>query len=72
MERKHAIKLSSSAGRPGPAPAPLGRLRGEYRVQLLVKSSNRKMMRETLQSAVASRPDIQRRTTIDVDPVSVL
>ena len=32
----------------GPAPAPLGKLRGEYRAQLLIKSSNRKRMREAL------------------------
>jgi primosomal protein N' (replication factor Y) len=56
----------------GPAPAPLGRLRGEYRMQLLVKSTNRKLMRETLLAAIASRPDVARRTTVDVDPVSVL
>jgi primosomal protein N' (replication factor Y) len=56
----------------GPAPAPLGRLRGEYRVQVLVKSTNRKKMREALQGAIASRPELARRATIDVDPVSVL
>ena len=30
----------------GPAPAPLGRLRGEYRAQLLIKGTNRKKIRE--------------------------
>jgi primosomal protein N' (replication factor Y) len=56
----------------GPAPAPLGRLRGEYRAQLLVKSTNRRRMREALVAAIASRPDLQRRVVVDVDPVSVL
>jgi primosomal protein N' (replication factor Y) len=56
----------------GPAPAPLGKLRGEYRAQLLLKGSNRKRMREVLQAAIASRPDIQRRVMVDVDPISVL
>jgi primosomal protein N' (replication factor Y) (superfamily II helicase) len=56
----------------GPAPAPLGRLRGEYRAQLLLKSTNRRQMREALVSAIASRPDLQRRVVVDVDPVSVL
>ncbi len=56
----------------GPAPAPLGRLRGEYRAQLLVKSPNRRKMREALQAAIADRPELARRTTIDVDPLSVL
>ena len=56
----------------GPAPAPLGRLRGEYRTQILVKGANRKKMREALLAAIASRPDLERRVVVDVDPVSVL
>ena len=56
----------------GPAPAPLGRLRGEYRAQLLIKGTNRKRMREALMSALAERPDLARRTAVDVDPRSVL
>ena len=56
----------------GPAPAPLGKLRGEYRAQLLIKGTNRKAMREALMVALAERPDLARRTVVDVDPVSVL
>jgi primosomal protein N' (replication factor Y) len=56
----------------GPAPAPLGKLRGEYRAQLLVKGTNRRLMREALMHALAARPDIQRRAAVDVDPMSVL
>ena len=56
----------------GPAPAPLGRLRGEYRTQVLLKGSHRKKMREALQDAMATRPDLDRRVIVDVDPVSVL
>jgi primosomal protein N' (replication factor Y) len=56
----------------GPAPPPLGRLRGEYRAQLLVKGVNRRRMREALLSAVRARPEIARRTTVDVDPLSML
>ena len=56
----------------GPAPAPLGKLRGEYRAQLLIKSMNRKKMREALQTALAARPELQRRVVVDVDPISVL
>jgi primosomal protein N' (replication factor Y) len=56
----------------GPAPAPLGKLRGEYRAQLLIKSSNRKRMREALVSVLAARPELQRRVMVDVDPMSVL
>jgi primosomal protein N' (replication factor Y) (superfamily II helicase) len=56
----------------GPAPAPLGKLRGEYRAQLLVKSTNRRRMREALLAAIAAKPQLQRRVTVDVDPMSVL
>ena len=56
----------------GPAPAPIGRVRGEYRVQLLVKGTNRRRMREAVVGAVRGRADLARRTTIDVDPLSVL
>ena len=56
----------------GPAPAPLGRLRGEYRAQLMIKGMNRKQIREALQSALAARPELQRRVVVDVDPLSVL
>ena len=56
----------------GPAPAPLGKLRGEYRAQFLVKGSNRRRMREALVAALAARPEIARRTAVDIDPLSVL
>jgi primosomal protein N' (replication factor Y) len=56
----------------GPAPAPLGKLRGEYRAQLLLKGANRRRVREALQTALAERPDLQRRIVVDVDPISVL
>jgi primosomal protein N' (replication factor Y) len=56
----------------GPAPAPLGKLRGEYRAQFLVKGAHRTVMREALQSVLAGRPDLARRTIVDVDPLSVL
>ena len=56
----------------GPAPAPIGRLRGEYRAQLLIKGAQRKRMREALQAAIAAKPELQRRVLVDVDPLSVL
>ena len=56
----------------GPAPAPLGRLRGEYRAQLFLKGTSRAAMREALKTALAARPELRRRVTIDVDPLSVL
>jgi primosomal protein N' (replication factor Y) len=56
----------------GPAPAPLGKLRGEYRAQILLKGTNRKQIRDALRRALATRPDVLRRVIVDVDPLSVL
>ena len=56
----------------GPAPSPLGRLRGEYRAQLLVKGVNRRRMREAVVAAIAANADLQRRAIVDVDPLSML
>ena len=56
----------------GPAPAPLSRLKGEHRTQFFMKGSQRGAMRKALLAALEARPEIKRRTTIDVDPMSVL
>ena len=56
----------------GPAPAPLSRLKGEYRAQFFIKGTNRPAMRQALQQVLSSRPEIRRRTIVDVDPMSVL
>jgi primosomal protein N' (replication factor Y) len=56
----------------GPAPAPLNRLRGEHRAQFFIKGTNRPAMRQALQLVLSSRPDVRRRTIVDVDPMSVL
>jgi primosomal protein N' (replication factor Y) len=56
----------------GPAPAPLRRLKGEHRAQFFVKGSHRLAMRKALLAALDARPEIKRRTVVDVDPMSVL
>ena len=56
----------------GPAPAPFSRLKGEYRAQFFIKGRHRASMRKALVAALDVRPEMQRRTTVDVDPMSVL
>ena len=56
----------------GPAPAPLQRLRGEHRVQFFLKGGRRAEMRSALRLALAAMPEVRRRVTIDVDPLSML
>jgi primosomal protein N' (replication factor Y) len=55
----------------GPAPAVHAKIRGDYRAQLLIKGSRRRPMREAVRAALAARPDLARRTLVDVDPVSM-
>jgi primosomal protein N' (replication factor Y) len=56
----------------GPAPAPLARLRGEHRVQFFLKGARRADMRNALKTVLAGMPQVRRRVTVDVDPLSVL
>lgn len=56
----------------GPAPAPIARIRDDYRVQLFLKGTHRSAMRLAVLAALADRQEIRRRVTVDVDPVTVL
>ena len=55
----------------GPAPAPMVRLRGQHRAQLFLKGAHRRPMREALLAALRARPELRRRVTVDIDPLSV-
>jgi primosomal protein N' (replication factor Y) (superfamily II helicase) len=56
----------------GPAPAPLTRLRGEHRAQFFLKGISRLAMRGALRDALAATPEIARKASVDIDPISVL
>ena len=59
----------------GPAPAPLARLKGEHRIQLLVKSRSRKQLRQmvdTALNAVVGRGQNLRAINLEIDPVSIM
>ena len=56
----------------GPAPAPLAKLRGEYRAQIFLKGTHRAGMRDAVLAALGAEPEMRRRVSIDVDPVSIL
>ena len=67
--RDHACRIL------GPAPAPLARLRGEHRIQLLLKSRSRKQMRAVIDEAMKSFEDAggdTRAVTLEIDPVSMM
>jgi primosomal protein N' (replication factor Y) len=59
----------------GPAPAPLARLKGEYRVQLLIKCRNRHQLRKIIDGALKalSERDVSLRSiNVEIDPVSIM
>ncbi|HMH43635.1 MAG TPA: primosomal protein N' [Pyrinomonadaceae bacterium] len=59
----------------GPAPAPFARLRGEHRIQILVKSRSRKQMRAVIDEALKNFEDAggdSRSVNLEIDPVSMM
>jgi primosomal protein N' (replication factor Y) len=59
----------------GPAPAPLSRLKGEHRFQLLIKSRSRKHLREVADAALKKAADggmNLRTVNLEIDPVSIM
>ena len=60
----------------GPAPAPLARLRGEHRFQILLKARNRTRMRAVLDLALAeagaSRSCDLHSVNVEIDPVNLM
>jgi len=59
----------------GPAPAPLSRLKDEYRIQLVLKAESRKDLRQvvdaTMRDAEEKELDL-RNVTLEIDPISLL
>ena len=59
----------------GPAPAPLGRLKGEFRVQLLIKCRNRRELRRIIDDALKALSERKinlRSINVEIDPVSIM
>ena len=59
----------------GPAPAPLSRLKGEHRFQLLLKSRSRRSLREVADAALKSVSENGvnlRSVNLEIDPVSIM
>jgi primosomal protein N' (replication factor Y) len=59
----------------GPAPAPISRIKGEHRFQILIKARSRKRAREALDLAMdraLAAGYNPRSISIEVDPVSLM
>lgn len=59
----------------GPAPAPLARIKGEHRLQILIKARNRTKLRETIDFALAEAQEKLgdlRSIYVEIDPVNLM
>jgi len=56
-------------------PAPLSKLKGKYRLQILIKSKNRKQLRRVLELALSTAEETTcdfRTITVEIDPISLV
>jgi primosomal protein N' (replication factor Y) len=56
----------------GPAPAPLARIKGVYRYQILVRSPQRAAIRKAVEAAIVGRKWKGVDVAVDVDPINIL
>ena len=56
----------------GPAPAPLERLQGRWRFQILVRAAERLAVLDALEQAVPDRPPSGVQIGVDVDPQDLM
>ena len=70
----HALEPASGFEVLGPAPAPLARLRGRHRFQLLVKGADEASMRRAAEILVAATRRLPHgvQATVDTNPVNML
>jgi primosomal protein N' (replication factor Y) len=65
-------KLGAGLRLSGPAPAPLERLQGRWRFQILLRSSKRTAVLDALESAVPERASAGVQVAVDVDPQDLM
>jgi primosomal protein N' (replication factor Y) len=56
----------------GPSPAPITRLRHQYRFRFMVRAEGRALLRHVLNGVAEAKADSRLRVVIDVDPMSML
>jgi primosomal protein N' (replication factor Y) len=63
---RRAVRIS------GPAPAPLERLQGKWRFQILLRAAERAVILSMLGKAIAERPPSGTQVAVDVDPQDLM
>jgi len=56
----------------GPAPAPMSRIKGVYRYQILLRSPHRGALRKAVEGVVVGRKWRGVEVAVDVDPINIL
>src|SRR5437763_9843587 len=69
---EEAVQPVAGVRMQGPAPAPLARIKGVYRYQILLRSPQRAMLRKAVEAAVAGRSWKNVDVAIDVEPINIL
>jgi primosomal protein N' (replication factor Y) len=64
--RARAVRIS------GPAPAPLERLQGKWRFQILLRAAERAVILSMLEEAIPERPPSGTQVAVDVDPQDLM
>ena len=75
LERRSRLSSASRLRILGPAPAAIEKLKKDYRVQILVKSTDRKEMHEVLLDSleeIGKKGSDLKRISVDIDPVNLL
>ncbi|MGH9458756.1 MAG: replication restart helicase PriA [Thermoanaerobaculia bacterium] len=69
---EEAVREIADARVQGPAPAPLARIKGVHRYQILVRSAQRAALRRAVERAILGGSFRGVEVVVDVDPVNVL
>ncbi|MBV9188565.1 MAG: primosomal protein N', partial [Acidobacteria bacterium] len=56
----------------GPAPAPMSRIKGVYRYQILLRSPHRTALRKAVESVMVGKKWKGVEVAVDVDPINIL
>lgn len=67
-----AVRELADVRMQGPAPAPLSRIKGVYRFQMLVRSKQRTALRRAVERALVGKSFRGAELVIDVDPLNIL
>jgi primosomal protein N' (replication factor Y) len=70
--RAASKKVRASIDLLGPVPAPVAKLRGNYRWHMLIRCQDRDILAKVVKDAIDDSPAIRRGIIVDIDPATML